>query len=85
MLSSVGWLILVWVVWIAISLVTAFLIRFTTRGQQEVVEAQEEAIGAALDTRVGEELSATSSGAPSESARPSVRPPQPLGPPIGAT
>jgi len=88
MLSSVGWLILVWAVWTAVSLVTAFLIRFTMRGQQETVEAQEEAIGAAIGAAVGarggEEMPVTPDGTAPESARLPARPPQHLGPPIGA-
>ena len=84
MLSGVGWLIVVWAVWTIISLVTAFLIRFALRGQQETVEAQERAIDAAMGLHGADELPAAPSGAAPESTPP-VRPPQPFGPPIGAT
>lgn len=85
MLSGVGWLVLVWVAWMVVSLVTAFLIRFALRGQQEIVEAQEQAIGAAQRAHMGEEFSSAPSALAPESARPTARPPQPVGPPIGAT
>ena len=84
MLSGVGWLILVWVAWIVVSLVTAFLIRFALRGQQETVEAQERTIDAAMGQHGAGEAPTASSVAAQESP-PSARPPQPFGPPIGAT
>lgn len=41
MLSEVGWVVVVWIIWTGIFVLTMTLIRFTMFGQQEVVAEQE--------------------------------------------
>ncbi len=94
MLSLVGWLIVVWLVWTAIFFITMWLIRFTMRGQQEFVEEQEEAITAAQAVaaeRVGGVTATTAPGRvsvtqPAQPERPPLKRTAPLRPPpLGAT
>jgi len=92
MLSLVGWLVVVWLVWTIIFFVTTWLIRFTMRGQQEFVIEQEEAItaaqtaaahgdGAAAPTAPGS-VSVTQA---TRSERPELKRTAPLRPPLSAT
>ena len=90
MLAGFGWLVIVWVIWTVIFIVTMWLIRFTMTGQQEVVTEQEAEINAA-QARSGADMSAARGGAdrgpvrPSSPERPTPRTPAPLGPPLSAT
>lgn len=89
MLSLVGWLIVVWVVWTAIFFVTMWLVRFTMNGQQEFVAEQEEAISAAQTAAVqldGGMTTATVPGSvsvtqPARPERPELKRTAPLRPP----
>ena len=47
MLSEVGWVVVVWIVWTVLFVLTMTLVRFTMFGQQEVVAEQEAEITAA--------------------------------------
>lgn len=46
MLFDVGWLILVWVIWIVVTIVALWLVRVTMHGQQETANKQESEITA---------------------------------------
>ena len=86
MLSLVGWLIVVWVVWTAIFFVTMWLVRFTMNGQQEFVVEQEEAISAAQTAAVQLDSGMTTATAPgsasvTQPARPELKRTAPLRPP----
>ena len=90
MLAGFGWLVIVWVIWTALFIVTMWLIRFTMNGQQEFVAEQEAEINAA-QARSGVDTSAAPGSAvhgptrPASSERPTPRTPAPLGPPLSAT
>jgi hypothetical protein len=43
---DVGWLVIVWVIWIALAAIVLLLVRFTMRGQQEIASEQESEITA---------------------------------------
>lgn len=47
MLSEIGWLVIVWIIWTGIFFITMTLVRLTMRGQQEAVGEQELEITAA--------------------------------------
>jgi len=90
MLAGFGWLIIVWVIWTAIFIITMWLIRFTMNGQQEIVTEQEAEINAAqarsgVDTSAAPGAAARGPARPSSSERPTPRTPAPLGPPLSAT
>jgi hypothetical protein len=76
MLSEVLWLVVVWIVWTGIFVLIMMLVRWSMRGQQEIVSDQEAEITAARAT-----ASDTESGLP----RWSLGGPKPMGPPISAT
>ena len=88
MLAGFGWLVVVWVIWIAVFIVTIWLIRVTMNGQQESVAEQEAEINAA---QAGHGASAAPGAnehgpvRPSSPERPTPRTPAPLGPPLSAT
>lgn len=46
MLYDVGWLVLVWVIWIIVAAVVVWLCRVTTHKQQDIIVEQESAIAA---------------------------------------
>ncbi len=93
MLSEIGWLVVVWVIWTAIFVVTVTLIRLTMHGQQEAVGEQELEITAArtgqsvADLRAAVASSSVASGM-TPAARWSLRWPQrhgsPPAPPVNA-
>ena len=88
MLSLVGWLVVVWVIWTAIFGVTMWLIRFAMNGQQEFVGGQEAAITAAqaMEGQLDNAASAAPGSAPLRPALPErARPRASLGPPLSAT
>jgi hypothetical protein len=88
MLSLVGWLVVVWVIWTAIFGVTMWLVRFTMNGQQEFVGEQEAAITAVqvMEGQPDNAASAATGTAPLRPALPEhARPRAPLGPPLSAT
>lgn len=68
MLSEIGWLVIVWVIWTGIFVITVTLIRFTMHGQQEAVGEQELEITAArtgqsiADLRIATATSSAASG-----------------------
>lgn len=84
MLAGFGWLVIVWVIWTALFIVTMWLIRFTMNGQQEFVAEQEAEINAA-QARSGVDTSAAPGSAVHGPVRPTPRTPAPLGPPLSAT
>jgi hypothetical protein len=91
MLSGIGWLVVVWVVWTAIGVITTWLVRVTMHGQQDVV-IEAEAMIAAEQAKQSytEPLSPPSEATsarlrPERPERPEPRAPQPLGPPLSAT
>lgn len=90
MLAGFGWLVVVWVIWSAVFIITMWLIRFTMNGQQEFVTEQEAEINAAQAGQGTD--AATTPGSvrgPTQPPRPSrptpPRTPAPLGPPLSAT
>ncbi len=72
MLSEIGWLVVVWLIWTAIFVVTVTLIRLTMHGQQETVGEQELEITAARTGQSVAELRAAS-GAAATGMAPSAR------------
>ncbi|HET9112158.1 MAG TPA: hypothetical protein VFN78_15110 [Ktedonobacterales bacterium] len=92
MLSLVGWLIVVWLVWTIVFFVTTWLIRFTMSGQQEFVIEQEEAITAAQTAAAHGDgaVPTTAPGLgsvtqPARKERPELKRTAPLRPPLSAT
>lgn len=76
MLSDVLWLVVVWIVWIAVAAVVATLVRWSMRGQQEIVTENEAEINAARSAAMSDEA---------EAARWSLSGVKTTGPTISAT
>ncbi|HEX8982056.1 MAG TPA: hypothetical protein VF792_04755 [Ktedonobacterales bacterium] len=76
MLSDVLWLVVVWIVWIAVAAVVATLVRWSMRGQQEIVTENEAEINAARSAAMSDEA---------EAARWSLSSAKMTGPTISAT
>lgn len=76
MLSDVLWLVVVWIVWIAVAAVVATLVRWSMRGQQEIVTENEAEINAARSAAMSDEA---------EAARWSLSGAKTMGPTISAT
>ncbi|MDE3228703.1 MAG: hypothetical protein KGO05_02385 [Chloroflexota bacterium] len=93
MLSEVGWLVVIWIVWIAVFAITMSLIRLAMHGQQEMSANQEAHIIAAQTGQNEAEVRAAMASAVSEepytAASPEVNwrlrmPRRPAPPPVGA-
>ncbi len=59
MLSDVLWLVVVWIVWIAVATVVITLVRWSMRGQQEIATENEAEINAARSAAMSAEADAT--------------------------
>lgn len=93
MLSEVGWVVVVWIIWIAVFSIVVALIRLAMHGQQEMSASQEAHIiaaqtgqnetevRAAMAAAAGEEPAATQQGIGWRLRMPR----RPAPPPIGAS
>ncbi|MGH2479226.1 MAG: hypothetical protein ACRDHW_06190 [Ktedonobacteraceae bacterium] len=96
MLSEVGWLVVVWLIWTAVFIVTMLLIRLTMHGQQEtsanleahIIAAQTGQnvtdVRTAMAAEAGEEPAAGAAPTPEINWRLKM-PRRPAPPPISAT
>ena len=92
MLSDAGWVVVVWIVWIAVFIITIALIRLAMHGQQETSANMEAHIIAAQTGQNEAEVRAAMASAAGEEptdATPEVNwrlrmPRRPAPPPVGA-
>lgn len=72
MLAEVGWVVVLWIIWTALFILTMTLIRFTMFGQQEVVAEQEAEITAA---QTGQSVEDVLAAAVASGSAPAPEPP----------